>query len=198
RLGSPIYVTGDDFPFGNLKFVPRGKKDPPSCQRRTPVTEEASTGSSADDVHISDSEDAGTAHLLKIKTKPDWLKPIPKEERPKTPEPDWVIPLNDLPEPENNWANAIAKSYKDPKENKLLQKTRDMGSFIKWYCRQIRKSKLSKEDLEGPAFKIDLVNPGGNQFVPNVSKPLPLGGLPGQVTIQPQYFFNKDLEYLDC
>ncbi|GKA85803.1 hypothetical protein Tco_0807457, partial [Tanacetum coccineum] len=32
--------------------------------------------------------------------------------------------------------------------------------------------------------------------MPDVSKPLPLGGPPGQVTIQPQYFFNKDLEYL--
>nr|GEW79027.1 hypothetical protein [Tanacetum cinerariifolium] len=30
----------------------------------------------------------------------------------------------------------------------------------------------------------------------NVSKPLPLGGSPGQVTIQSDFFFNKDLEYL--
>ncbi|GJU39936.1 hypothetical protein Tco_1192893 [Tanacetum coccineum] len=30
----------------------------------------------------------------------------------------------------------------------------------------------------------------------NVSKPLPLGGQPGQVTIQADFFFNKDLEYL--
>nr|GEV93152.1 reverse transcriptase [Tanacetum cinerariifolium] len=30
----------------------------------------------------------------------------------------------------------------------------------------------------------------------NVSKPLPLGGLPGQVTIQSDFFFNKDLEYM--
>ncbi|GJY77783.1 hypothetical protein Tco_0483584 [Tanacetum coccineum] len=30
----------------------------------------------------------------------------------------------------------------------------------------------------------------------NVSKPLPLGGDPGHVTIQPNFFFNKDLEYL--
>ncbi|GJR34630.1 hypothetical protein Tco_1210314 [Tanacetum coccineum] len=29
-----------------------------------------------------------------------------------------------------------------------------------------------------------------------VSKPLPLGGEPGHVTIQPDFFFNKDLEYL--
>ncbi|GKB70899.1 hypothetical protein Tco_0932311, partial [Tanacetum coccineum] len=44
--------------------------------------------------------------------------------------------------------------------------------------------------------QIDLVNPEGNRIVSDVSKPLPLGGPPGQVTIQPQYFFNKDLEYL--
>ncbi|GJR05920.1 hypothetical protein Tco_0528904 [Tanacetum coccineum] len=29
-----------------------------------------------------------------------------------------------------------------------------------------------------------------------ISKPLPLGGDPGHVTIQPDFFFNKDLEYL--
>nr|GEX40870.1 hypothetical protein [Tanacetum cinerariifolium] len=30
----------------------------------------------------------------------------------------------------------------------------------------------------------------------NVSKPLPLGGPPAQITIQSDFFFNKDLEYL--
>ncbi|GKC61424.1 hypothetical protein Tco_1089022, partial [Tanacetum coccineum] len=29
-----------------------------------------------------------------------------------------------------------------------------MGSFIKWYCKQIGKSKLIKADLEGPAYKL--------------------------------------------
>nr|GEU80916.1 hypothetical protein [Tanacetum cinerariifolium] len=44
--------------------------------------------------------------------------------------------------------------------------------------------------------QVDLVNPEGHMLVPDVSKPLPLRGPPGQVTIQPQFFFNKDLEYL--
>ncbi|GKA08207.1 putative reverse transcriptase domain-containing protein [Tanacetum coccineum] len=61
----------------------------------------------------------------------------------------------------------------------------DIGSFITWFCKRIRKKKLSKSDLEGPTYKI-----------PNVKKPLPLGGPPGQVTIQSQFFFNKDMEYL--
>ncbi|GKC39934.1 hypothetical protein Tco_1052318 [Tanacetum coccineum] len=113
--------------------------------------------------------------------------------------------MNDLPEPENNRENSLAKSYKDPKENKLLQKTGDMGSFITWFCKRIGKKKLSKSDLEGPAFKVakaffensiylqyqmeechrmlmdqvDLVNPEGHRLVPDVSKLLPLGGPPG-------------------
>ncbi|GKG61600.1 hypothetical protein Tco_0621309, partial [Tanacetum coccineum] len=45
-----------------------------------------------DAMNISDSEDTDTEHLPKIKTRPDWLKPIPKEDKPATPEPDWVIP----------------------------------------------------------------------------------------------------------
>ncbi|GJS79534.1 hypothetical protein Tco_0729415 [Tanacetum coccineum] len=44
--------------------------------------------------------------------------------------------------------------------------------------------------------QVDLVNPEGHRVVPDVSKPLSLGGPLGQVTIQTQYFFNKDLEYL--
>ncbi|GKD40899.1 hypothetical protein Tco_1261106 [Tanacetum coccineum] len=78
------------------------------------------------DAHLSNSEDTSAAHLLKIKTRPDWLKPLLEEE-----------------------TDALAKTYKDPEEFNLLQKTRDIGSFIKWYCKQIGKSKLVIADLEG-------------------------------------------------
>ncbi|GKF69582.1 hypothetical protein Tco_0202639, partial [Tanacetum coccineum] len=168
--------------------------------------------------NISDLEDTDFVHLPKIKPMSEWLKPILEEDIPQTPEPDWSIPTNDLPEPENNCANALAKSYNDPEENKLIQKTGDMGSFITWFCKRIGKKKLSKSDLEGPTYKVDkafhensislqfqieechrmltdqvdLVNPEGHRLVPDVS----IGGPPGQVTIQSQFFFNKDLEYL--
>nr|GEX55969.1 retrovirus-related Pol polyprotein from transposon TNT 1-94 [Tanacetum cinerariifolium] len=39
-------------------------------------------------------------------------------------------------------------------------------------------------------------NPEGDQVRVTVNRPLPLGGPPGHVTIQSQFFFNKDLEYL--
>ncbi|GKC72254.1 hypothetical protein Tco_1118137 [Tanacetum coccineum] len=60
-----------------------------------------------DDVHLSDLEDTGAAYFLTIKTRPDWLKPLPEEKAPETPEPDWVIPPNNLPETKNNWADAL-------------------------------------------------------------------------------------------
>ncbi|GKB37020.1 hypothetical protein Tco_0881962, partial [Tanacetum coccineum] len=70
------------------------------------------------------------------------------EDKPETLEPDWSVPSNDFPEPENNWANALTNSYKDPDENKLIWKIGDMGSFITWFCKRIGKKKLSKFDLE--------------------------------------------------
>ncbi|GJV11334.1 hypothetical protein Tco_1352875 [Tanacetum coccineum] len=177
--------------------------------------------SKQDEGHVSDLEDTDNAHIPKVKAA-TWFKPIQEDERPATPEPEWTIPLNDFPEPENNWANAYATSYQVLAENKLQRKTYDIGSFIKWFCRRTGKKKLCKADLEGPAFnlvkafhknsvflqfqmdechklltnKVDLVNPEGHQILRNIYEPLPLGGPPGQVTIQPQFFFNKDLEYL--
>ncbi|GKC65089.1 hypothetical protein Tco_1097687, partial [Tanacetum coccineum] len=169
----------------------------------------------------SDMEDTDNAHIPKVSTT-TWFKPIPESEIPATPEPEWTIPPNDFLEPENNWANTYATTYKDPEENKLQRKMYDIGSFIKWFCRRTGKKKLCKADLEGLAFnlvkafhknivflqyqmdechkllsnKVDLYNPEGHQILRNVYDPLPLGGPPGQVTIQPQFFFNKDLDYL--
>ncbi|GJX49024.1 hypothetical protein Tco_0275869 [Tanacetum coccineum] len=44
--------------------------------------------------------------------------------------------------------------------------------------------------------QVDWTNPEGDHVRIDVNRPLPLGGPPGHVTIQPQFFFNKDLEYL--
>ncbi|GJV63989.1 hypothetical protein Tco_1474817 [Tanacetum coccineum] len=44
--------------------------------------------------------------------------------------------------------------------------------------------------------QVDWANPEGDQVRINYNRPLPLGGPPGHVTIQTQFFFNEDLEYL--
>ncbi|GJW01137.1 hypothetical protein Tco_1556388 [Tanacetum coccineum] len=159
-----------------------------------------------DEGHVSDLEVTDNAHIPKVSTT-TWFKPIPEGERPATPEPEWTIPPNDFPEPENNWANTYATTYQVPEENKLQRKSYDIGSFIKWFCRRTGKKKLCKADLEGPAFnlvkafhknnvflqfqmdechklltnKVDLVNPEGHQILRNIYEPLPLGGPPGQL-----------------
>nr|GEX61783.1 hypothetical protein [Tanacetum cinerariifolium] len=55
-----------------------------------------------DNVNVSDSKDTNTAYLPKLKTRPDWMKP----------------------------ATALASSYQDPDEYKLLRQTGEMSSFI--------------------------------------------------------------------
>ncbi|GJZ55843.1 hypothetical protein Tco_0611036 [Tanacetum coccineum] len=72
--------------------------------------------SKQDEGHVSDLEDTDNAHIPKV-TAATWFKPIPEDERPATPEPEWTIPPNDFPEPENNWANAYATTYQVPAKN---------------------------------------------------------------------------------
>ncbi|GJV32389.1 hypothetical protein Tco_1392789 [Tanacetum coccineum] len=114
-------------------------------------------------------------------------------------------------------ASALASTYTPPPENSLLAQTSDIATFMDWFCKKQGITESKQQDLEGPAYKIVKV------FHPNViylqyqmeechklltdqvdepiiryhvSKPLPLGGPPSQVTIQSDFFFNKDLEYL--
>ncbi|GJT29097.1 hypothetical protein Tco_0909372 [Tanacetum coccineum] len=197
-----------------------------SMHRSDPESEHSEQ--SSDDISMqdegndSDMEDTDNAHIPKVSTT-TWFKPIPESERPATPEPEWTIPPNDFPEPEHNWANAYATTYKVPDENKLQRKTYDIGSFIKWFCRRTGKKKLCKADLEGPAFnlvkafhknsvflqyqmdechklltnKVDLSNPEGHQIPQNINEPLPLGGPPGQWFRRKEFYINKHSESSD-
>ncbi|GJW58241.1 reverse transcriptase domain-containing protein [Tanacetum coccineum] len=140
----------------------------------------------------SDDEDSGSSYIPKVSLNQEWFKPLSEKERPATPEPAWSIPSSSLPVPNNNWASALASSFQGITE-------------------------LTPEHLEGPAYEVvkafhpdvihlqfqmeechklltNQVDEGLLRY--NVSRPLPLGGPPGQVTIQTEFFFNKDLEYL--
>nr|GFC87751.1 hypothetical protein [Tanacetum cinerariifolium] len=67
-------------------------------------------------------------------------------------------------------ASALASNYSPPPEDSLLAQTDDITTFMDCVDNSILRH--------------------------NVSKPLRLGGPPGQVTIQSDFFVNKDLEYL--
>ncbi|GKA85110.1 retrovirus-related pol polyprotein from transposon TNT 1-94, partial [Tanacetum coccineum] len=127
------------------------------------------------------------------------------------------IPSSDLTGQTNNWASALKSTYTPPPENSLLAQIGDIATLMDWYCKKQGISKLTQKDMEGPAYEIvkvfhpdvvhlqfqmeechklltDQVDDAILRY--NVSKPLPLGGDPGHVTIQPDFFFNKDLEYI--
>ncbi|GJZ80072.1 hypothetical protein Tco_0644909 [Tanacetum coccineum] len=173
-------------------------------------------GTTADEQALSSDDEVGRDHIPTVNLRQSWWKPL-TEDRPSTPEPAWTIRSSDLSMPTNNWASALKSTYAPPQENSLLAQTGDMATFMDWYCKQRGISELTPKDLEGPAFEIvkvfhhdvihlqfqmeechklltDRVDDAILRY--NVSKPLPLGGEPGHVTIQPDFFFNKDLEYL--
>nr|GEY39354.1 hypothetical protein [Tanacetum cinerariifolium] len=173
-------------------------------------------------VHFSNDEDTRNDHLPKADMRKDWWKPLLDEERPLTPEPAWTIPSSNVSDVENNWATALVLTYMPPAENLLLAKTGDMMTFMNWYCQKVNKTVLTLADFKGQAYEvikafypnvihlqfqmeecykmltnqITWVNPEGDQVRIDVSRPLPLGGPPGHVTIQTQFFFNKDLDHL--
>nr|GFA87942.1 hypothetical protein [Tanacetum cinerariifolium] len=165
---------------------------------------------------LSDDEDIGSAHILTVNLRQGWWKPF-EEERPATPKPAWSIRSSDVPVLMNNWASALASNYSPPLEDSLLAQTGDIATFMDWFCKRRGITELKPQDLEGPAYEIVkvfhpdvihfqyqmeechklLTDSVDNPILRlNVSKPLPLGGPPGQVTIQSDFFFNKDLEYL--
>ncbi|GJS40155.1 hypothetical protein Tco_0565198 [Tanacetum coccineum] len=153
---------------------------------------------------------------------PPLLDSYLKEDRPATPEPTWVILTSHIPDVVCNWANTLAFMYQAPVKNSLLEKTGDMWMFMNWYCQKMGKTELIQADLEGQAYEvvkafhpdvvhlqfqmeechkmltdqIDWTNPEGDQVRIDISRPLPLSGPPGYVTIQTQFFFNKNLDYL--
>nr|GEV21028.1 uncharacterized mitochondrial protein AtMg00810-like [Tanacetum cinerariifolium] len=164
----------------------------------------------------SDDEDIGSAHIPKVNLRQYWWKPL-EEERPATLKPAWLILSSDLPIPTNNWASALSSNYSPSSEDSLLAHTGDIAIFMDWFFKRRGITELKPQDLEGPAFEIvkvfhpgvihlqyqieechKLLTDSVDDFIlwHNVSKPLPLGGPPGQVTIQADLFFNKDLEYL--
>ncbi|GJV89908.1 retrovirus-related pol polyprotein from transposon TNT 1-94 [Tanacetum coccineum] len=81
----------EEFIEATAKSRKRGRddQDPPSSSSKQKIVPQSEQHVDdvpiPDDVHISDSEDTDVAYLPKIKTRPDWLKHVPEEERPKSP-----------------------------------------------------------------------------------------------------------------
>ncbi|GJX74092.1 hypothetical protein Tco_0312687 [Tanacetum coccineum] len=135
-------------------------------------------------VYSSNDEDIGNDHIPKVNLMQDWWKPLFEEDRPATPEPAWSIPSSDLPVPMNNWQGIT----------ELTQKGLEGPAFEIVKVFHLNVIHLQYQMEECHKLLTDQVDDAIIRY--NVSKPLPLGGQPGQVTIQADFFFKKDFEYL--
>ncbi|GJW43619.1 hypothetical protein Tco_0072418 [Tanacetum coccineum] len=142
----------------------------------------------ADEQAVSSDDEVGRDHIPTVNLRQSWWKPL-TEDRPATPEPAWTIPSSDLSMPTNNWASTLKSTYAPPQENSLRAQTGDMATFMDWYCKQKGISELTPKDLEGHAFR--KIPSNGSIMTKHFH-----WREPGYVTIQPDFFFNKDMEYL--
>ncbi|GKD07577.1 hypothetical protein Tco_1187262 [Tanacetum coccineum] len=97
-----------------------------------------------------------------------------------------------MPVPNNNWASALAANFVPPPENSLLSQTGPAYEVVKVFHPDVIHLQFQMEECH--KLLTNQVDEGLLRY--NVSRPLPLGGPPGQVMIQTKFFFNKDLEYL--
>ncbi|GJS27831.1 hypothetical protein Tco_0488451 [Tanacetum coccineum] len=141
----------------------------------------------------SDDEDSGSRHIPKVSLNQEWFKPLSEEERPATPEPAWSIPSSSLqPVPNNNWASAIASSFVSPPRTLCFH----IPVILECLWIGSARSKESQSSHRNIWKVLHMKWSKPSILTYNVSRPLLLGGPPGQVTIQTEFFFNKDLEYL--
>ncbi|GKA88641.1 hypothetical protein Tco_0810405 [Tanacetum coccineum] len=114
--------------------------------------------------------------------KNNWFKQPP---RPPSPDPEWNKCRIVDDQPEQTWFNDLLSAEKDLLTfDKLMATPID---FSKFALNHLKLDKITKADLE---------NPDGDRCPFDLSKPLPLKGRPGYLTVASEYFFKNDLEYL--
>nr|GEY24192.1 hypothetical protein [Tanacetum cinerariifolium] len=118
------------------------------------------------------------------------------------------------------WYNQMVSAIKDHLTFNDLMAT--LIVFSKYVLNQLKIDNLTQDLLLGPAYnllkgtctssikleynfqecfnaltiKLDWKNPEGDPYPFDIFKPLPLQGHPGHLTVDFDYFFNNDLEYL--
>ncbi|GKB55112.1 hypothetical protein Tco_0905865 [Tanacetum coccineum] len=109
-------------------------------------------------------------------------------------------------QPEQPGFNDLLSAKKDPLTFDELMGT--PIDFSKFAMNRLKINKLTKAHLVGPVYnlleecykalsnQLDWNNPKGDRCPFDLSKPLPLKGRPGHLTVASEYFFNNDLESL--
>ncbi|GJU18321.1 ribonuclease H-like domain-containing protein [Tanacetum coccineum] len=123
------------------------------------------------------------------KDKSTWFKQPP---RPETPDLELHKDRFVDDGPEQTWFNDLVNAKKDSLTFDELMVT--PMDFTKFSMNYLKKDKITRADLVGPIYK--LLKGTCDRCPYDLSKPLPLQGSLGHLTIPVDFFFNNDLEYL--
>ncbi|GJU99133.1 hypothetical protein Tco_1328404 [Tanacetum coccineum] len=165
--------------------------------------------------YADQTQDDSKAHT-KSAPNHDWFKQPPQ---PPTLDPEWnkcqVVRSTKQP-----WFNNIVTAQKaSSSQSRAYTTPIDFSNFAK---NRLKLDKITKADLVGPVYnllkgtcqssieleynmkecfkaltdRLDWENPEGDRCPFDLSKPLPLKGHPGHLTVAAKCFFNNDLEYL--
>ncbi|GKA76295.1 hypothetical protein Tco_0782756 [Tanacetum coccineum] len=204
------------------KETPKGKapssKTGKSASAKEPVEEsiaEVVMDEAGEDVVRDDDQPQDTSKPKTAKTpNPKWFTQPP---RPPTPDPEWNKRQVVLDQPKQPWFNQMVSATKDPLTFKDLMAT--LIDFSKYVLNRLKIDNLTQDILLGPAYnmlkgmcsssieleyhfqecfnaltdKLDWNNPEGDHYPFDLSKPIPLQGHPGYLTVAADYFFNNDL-----
>ncbi|GJY72188.1 hypothetical protein Tco_0475891 [Tanacetum coccineum] len=209
-MRAPLYARFKDLPTSDIKEIllqrmleenyDKGHKDHQMTYKALQISilHDESEQFDADKAKepqdmVSDDEDIGSRHIPRVNLNQDWFKPLSKDERPVTPEPAWSIPSSSLHVPIHNRASALASSYLPLLEDSLLSQTEGPAyEVVKAFHPDVIHLQFQMEECH----KL-LTNQVDDRLLKyNISRPLLLGGPPSHVTIQTEFFFNKDLDYL--
>nr|GEZ20302.1 hypothetical protein [Tanacetum cinerariifolium] len=120
----------------------------------------------------SDDEDIRSAHIPKVNLRQDWWKPL-EEERHATPQPAWLIPSSDVPVQTNTWASALASDYSPRPAFEIVKVFYPDVIHLQYQMEECHK--LLTDSVDDSILRH------------NISKPLPLGGPPGQIKEECKY-----------
>ncbi|GJZ06632.1 hypothetical protein Tco_0540425 [Tanacetum coccineum] len=166
-------VSGSDFLIGGIRTVVEPNFD---LQKDDSIPEEH--------VLLSDDEDSENDHQPKADVIKDWWKPLPEEERPATPEHACTIPSSNkydnflemaLPLSEQDYATLTQAYFKG-----------QAYEVVKAFYLDVIHLQFQMEECHKMLTpQVDWTDPEGDHVRIDVNRPLPLGGPPGHITIQP-------------
>ncbi|GJX32567.1 hypothetical protein Tco_0242422 [Tanacetum coccineum] len=200
------------------KSPTKGSKTGKSASIKEPVEEpiaEVVMDDADDDVAHDDYQPQDTLEPKIRKTLMSFIQPP----RPPTLDLEWIKRQVVLDQPKQLWFNQMVSATKDPPTiNDLMPNSID---FSKYVLNRLKSGNLTQDILLGPAYNLlkgtcsssielkyhfqecfnaltdmlDWNNTEGDCYPFDLSKPLPLHGHPGHLTVGANYFFNNDLEY---